>query len=69
VVYKKYGHFFMVYEILTVTIIMLILTKCLSLLLTLVTLSVIFKIFYTSVRSDLVSRTVSTARKATQVIS
>jgi hypothetical protein len=47
------------------TIVMLILTKCLFLLLTLVMLSVIFKIFYTSIRSDLANRTISTIKKTT----
>jgi hypothetical protein len=44
---------------------MLILIKCFSLLFTLVILNVIFKIFYISIKSDLVNKTASTTKKAT----
>jgi hypothetical protein len=44
---------------------MLILTKYLLLLLMFIVLSVIFKIFYINIKSDLASKTISTTKKAT----
>jgi hypothetical protein len=47
------------------TVIMLILTKYLFSLFTFVVLSIIFKIFYISIRLDLVSKTVNIIKKTT----